>query len=1834
MGELHMLSKCLRQIKKRYLPFFFFLLLSVNAISQDLAQHNWLFGNSSNAIRFNRGNNKAILATSPTLLGLGGSAVATDPSTGNLLFYSDGITVYDANSIKMKDLSNGPHFPLSGNITGNQPVVFCPVPVQVGQPTKYFVFTNNANGSTPGTIQYVVVDLALPGNSFFPSPPTGAIASTIATDVNGLIANRSEGMIIVPHANGRDYWLITHQNGSATYNSTLIDPNSLLLGFTPSTPSPNVGLTVSVANFSYNHKLKKLAIAVQSAKDNSLIADFNPTTGAIALDRFINNTGDANAVTASTYDIQWDIKGGQYLYISRMGDAGVPADVLQYDYAGWTAGSPTVTILTSIYPTPGTITQSYGLHLAPDSAIYHIYQTSSSSSLLVEKFTKTDLQATSIVITPLPFGNIDFKGQQFPSFLPRGGDFTINFKTAPSNPPDNLCQNGKITFLPEATPNADSLFWDFGDASARIKGWSPVHAYANAGTFQVKLTAFYQGRRKELTKPITITQFDLKIQLNQEETACECELPINSESPNCPTINQFKVTLQAQGETGNTKYVWSNGDQGKTLSPKESGYYYVTATDQTIGCSTYAGVNVKQYGLSDQRSNIWYFGEKAGIDFNPLTPLDPPSSRAITTSAMTAPEGCAIVCDRNGDVVFYTNGKDVYDKTNTQLLTDFSGNPINLGGDPDASQSSIIISVPGDETLFYIFTIQPVDVSGTKFEVRYSIFDLKKNGGNGAITNQNILLFSKSTERITASGQWLIAHEYGNSTFRSYKITNQGIGEAVYSDIGSVHSFSSTKSGQGYMKLGPRDNIAVALSTGTQNLVELFQLNDTTGVVRNYRKIDLNQPSGQVYGVEFSRGGRKLFVTIKDSPSSRLYEYFLDDKDIAIPTLVPPSPLQRNAEFGALQLAPDGQIYMAVNGNGKLTRIVANENATVITASSVTFDDFDLLGRTSKLGLPNFLQQLGNGFGGPDFVPIQACSGETVNFTGTPTDQIDEFEWDFGDGTVLPWSKNATPSHQFPLNLTNDPIIYKVTMRLRNKCTTLIPPVVKDFTVFPAAPQPTILPQVLICSSPVSLNANTGNLPDLNFLWSDGSPNLPSVLIDKPKNISVEITNKFGCKSKASSTIVSRIPQVDLPAKGKICQNDNSQFFDVGNQFANSPYVIQWKINNVNAGTTSRQIIDTSTPGGPFVYSVTVTNTTIPGCSVTDSEPIEVQVSPNISFIGADASACGSTDGSVTLSIFNSSPLGGPRYSYEIFGTGLNPSPPNPPTGAIDVTTAAPAFLFTGKANVYTVFVTDQISGCETNISAGIGEPALFSASASATSCDQTKVSVFPTFSTPLVYSITSQSSPTPIATKTSNNSSEDFNLPIGTYVIGVRDQGGAGCLFTFNYTVPPTSLPTVSFTSSLCGSDRSLTASLVGGGSPGPGNPFSWTLPNGTIVNRPNGQLGQTDGLTTSGIYKVDVTLSTTCVVSGSIPITILPAITADFSPFDQCSTNVRLVASPANTNFIYQWSQVVDGVPTILSSLAGVEQFFVQTSGTYSVTIFDSNGCPFTSQPKSVTVAGTVSVSFNSSIAPCEDGNPFTLSATPIPSDATIEWFFNNSTTPLAGKNTPSIEVSDPGTYKIKVTKGVNCSDEKSKTVTRIELPVGDLIPRVIICADPENRDDNTNQVKLDPGEHDKYNWFYQASSTSSRIPLAGVTPDVTRVVTVRDPGFFLVEITDRGCTATNQTEVLNECIPKIVGPNAFRPSSIAPQYSNKFGDFTNKEFFLYSYFISDNFEIAIYNRWGELVFQSSDKYFRWNGGYNNNGGQPLPGGTYTYVVRYQSSYRPQDGTKEQRGGVVLLR
>ena len=126
---------------------------------------------------------------------------------------------------------------------------------------------------------------------------------------------------------------------------------------------------------------------------------------------------------------------------------------------------------------------------------------------------------------------------------------------------------------------------------------------------------------------------------------------------------------------------------------------------------------------------------------------------------------------------------------------------------------------------------------------------------------------------------------------------------------------------------------------------------------------------------------------------------------------------------------------------------------------------------------------------------------------------------------------------------------------------------------------------------------------------------------------------------------------------------------------------------------------------------------------------------------------------------------------------------------------------------------------------------------------------------------------------------------------------------------------------------------------------------------------------------------------------------------------------------------------------------------------------------------------------------------------------------------------------------------------------------------------------------------------------------------------PGTYRLTVTDAsGCPGTDEVEVVEECDPIISGPNAFRPTS-------SIGG--NQGFSLFTFFIEDeDFEILIFNRWGEMVYESTDRTFKWNGGYKGNSGQLLPAGTYAYVVKYKSEYHPEDGVQEKRGGVVLMR
>jgi hypothetical protein len=76
--------------------------------------------------------------------------------------------------------------------------------------------------------------------------------------------------------------------------------------------------------------------------------------------------------------------------------------------------------------------------------------------------------------------------------------------------------------------------------------------------------------------------------------------------------------------------------------------------------------------------------------------------------------------------------------------------------------------------------------------------------------------------------------------------------------------------------------------------------------------------------------------------------------------------------LGAIQRAPDNQLYVAINGSGVLGTIQVNEDTTQLSAFNPS--GFALLGGTnSRLGLPNFIQFQGNAFGGPGFSFAGVC---------------------------------------------------------------------------------------------------------------------------------------------------------------------------------------------------------------------------------------------------------------------------------------------------------------------------------------------------------------------------------------------------------------------------------------------------------------------------------------------------------------------------------------------------------------------------------------------------------------------------------------------------------------------------------------------------------------------------------------------------------------------------------------------------------------------------------------------------------------------------------------------
>jgi gliding motility-associated-like protein len=425
-----------------------------------------------------------------------------------------------------------------------------------------------------------------------------------------------------------------------------------------------------------------------------------------------------------------------------------------------------------------------------------------------------------------------------------------------------------------------------------------------------------------------------------------------------------------------------------------------------------------------QQNNIWYFGYKAGLNFNGSGPV------VLSNSSMDASEGSSSICDNSGNLLFYTNGVTVYNRNHQVML-----NGDGLFGNTSSVQAAIIVPMPGNSNLYYIFTSDAVENNFAK-GYNYSVVDITRDNGKGEIISKNILLSASCTERMTAARHadgisvWLITNDNNSNIFRSWLISCSGISLLpVVSTVGEVLN-TNILVNNGMLKVSPDgkqlcqthfpffNDISV-----NSNFFQLFDFDNLTGVISNAKKVA--PPNVQITSCEYSSNSKLLYLSRSNDKAIDQVEATLATPAAILASRVTIS--TPGAGYYGIQLAPDEKIYLSQASNFIGAINYPNIKGAGCNYQKEQIDVTGVNGSRGNLGLPSFINDLSfDGRNGFTYTIIDSCTG-TVQFNGISNiPGTLTWNWDFGDG--------LTSSLQNPLH-TFSPASQRYTVSLKIQAT-------------------------------------------------------------------------------------------------------------------------------------------------------------------------------------------------------------------------------------------------------------------------------------------------------------------------------------------------------------------------------------------------------------------------------------------------------------------------------------------------------------------------------------------------------------------------------------------------------------------------------------------------------------------------------------------------------------------------------------------------------------------------------------------------------------------------------
>ncbi|HWY10863.1 MAG TPA: gliding motility-associated C-terminal domain-containing protein [Bacteroidia bacterium] len=629
---------------------------------------------------------------------------------------------------------------------------------------------------------------------------------------------------------------------------------------------------------------------------------------------------------------------------------------------------------------------------------------------------------------------------------------------------------------------------------------------------------------------------------------------------------------------------------------------------------------------------------------------------------------------------------------------------------------------------------------------------------------------------------------------------------------------------------------------------------------------------------------------------------------------------------------------------------------------------------------------------------------------------------------------------------------------------------------------------------------------------------------------SVSGTNAVGCVATITTAVtVNALPVVVVNNPGT-CVNQTINLTSTGGG------TYSWTGPMAYSSVAQNPSIPNAVTGMSGAYSVLVTSAA--GCTASAVSNVTVFPLPNPNITSNSPVCAGGT-----LNLFGT---GGATYGWS--GPGYTGMAQNPVVTNVTV----------GMSGVYTLLVSSGTCTASTTANIVINPLPIPNMTSNSPVCIGFPINF--TGSGGVGYSWSGPGFSSVLQNPTIVNSTMANN---GNFVLTVTDANG--CVNTTNQNVTVNPQPVVAaIGNTVC---ENFNANLSASG----GVTYSWTGPGGFTSTSSNPTITNAQ-LNSSGQYVVLVTDANTCTNTAVATLIVNPAPVAQIvtnSPI--CINHILTLTGSGGVTYLWSgpngfFSSVQ--TPTIMANTTGY-------SGNYVLTVVDANGCS-----ASASASAVVNNIPNIAIASTKNaGCPTFCSDFTFSSSSPIQqynWNLGNGVTGSSTTGTGCYSTTGIYTVTAEAIDIYGCTNTSSSTVEVYPIPVADFnhAPiKPIINIDPEvtfsDASYNANIIS--------WNWYFMntAQYTSTQ-------QNPTFMYT--DPGTYVVALvvkSDKGCIDT----ILR---PLVVGedfgiyvPNAFTPN----------GDGLNDVFQPKGFGVTQ-YELNIYDRWGERMFHTKNFEDGWNG------------------------------------------